>query len=188
MAVFNIKGVKTPLKPMVIELEINVPPPPLTLLMNPESLDIKFASKVTEQRVRWIDKRESGYILHTHHDELDMMSASGKTALFYTDRGLTSFDRQDSLAWENIQKFIAIYRNNGINFNSTPGFRGSGVIDSVGRVMITYDGFIYRGSFESLTINETEEKPFNLDFSFDYKITNISGENSLSQTIFNPVI
>jgi len=185
---FNITGVKKPLKQMVVELEINNPPPPLILLINPETLDLKFAHKVTEQRVRWTDRKQSGYILHTHHDELDMMSASGKTAMFYTDKGLTSYNRKDSLAWENIQKFIAIYRNNGMNFNSTPGRRGSSVIDSVGRVLITYDGSIYKGSFESLTINETDEKPFNFDFNFEYKITHTLGQNSLSNSIFNPLI
>lgn len=188
MAEFNITGVKAPLKPMVIELEINESPPPLVLLINPESLDLKFVPKVSEIRTRWIDRSESGYIFHTHHDELDVLTASGRSAMFYTSRGLTSAERERTLGWENIQQLVAVYRNNGMNFNKKPNRRGTGVIDSVGRVLIIYDGYLYRGSFESFTLGETADRPFNLTFTFDFKVTETFNVRGVSQTIMNNIL
>jgi hypothetical protein len=170
MAEFNISGAIRASKPMVFELEIKNPPPQLTLLINPESLDFKFTPRVTESRVRWTNTRDSGYIFQTHHDELDILSVSGQSAMFYIDTGLTSAERKRSIAWENIQKLVAIYRNNGMNFNSQMG-KGMSVIESVGRVHIVYDEVLYIGSFDSFTLNEAAEKPFNLNFTFDFRVT-----------------
>lgn len=170
MAEFSISGVIAASKPMVFELNINNPPPQLTLQINPESLDFKFSPRVSESRVRWTNQRDSGYILQTHHDELDILSVSGQSALFYTDKGLTSVERRRTIAWENIQKLVAIYRNNGMNFNSQMG-KGMSVIESVGRVHIIYDEVLYSGSFDSFNLSEAAEKPFNLNFSFDFRVT-----------------
>lgn len=178
----NITGAKTALKPMVFELDIVQSPPALILLINPESLDLKFTPKVTEARTRWTDRRQSAYIFHAHHDELDMLSAAGKSAMFYDSNGLTSGNRTESLAWDNIQKLLAIYRNNGMNFNSKPNSISS-VIDFVGRVVITYDGYIYRGSFESFSISEAQEKPHNVEFNFEFKVTQIYNIGGASNKI-----
>lgn len=167
----NITGSKRPIKPMVFELDINFPPDPLILLVNPETLEKRFISRVSESRVRWINRNDSGYILQAHHDELDVLSMSGRSALFYSQNGLTTRERRQSLGYDNIQKLVAIYRNNGVNFNRRPGRRGTNLMQSVGRVVITFNGYIYRGSFENLTITETQERPFNLEFSFEFKVT-----------------
>jgi len=188
MADFDITGAKLAAKPMVFELDINVPPDPLILLVNPETLDNKSTSKVVENRVRWVDRRDSGYILQTHHDELDVLSLSGRSALFYTDEGITSQDRERTLGWENIQHLLAIYRNNGMNFNRRPNSRGTNLIQSVGRVVISYDGYIYRGSFENFALNEVQEKPFNLDFSFDFKVTRMISVRQRSQSILQNIL
>lgn len=179
MAEFSITGVKAALKPVSFELDINDAPPVLTLLINPENLDVRFTSKVTPTRVRWTTRNDSPYILQHHHDELDTMTMTGKSAMFYTNRGITAQDRTRSLAWENIQKLLAIYRNNGLNYNRKPGREG--IITTVGRVLIVYDGFIFQGSFQTFSITESEEKPYNYDFTLDYKVTkifNIRGANT----------
>jgi len=171
MADFSITGAKPASKQMVFELDIVNPPPQLIILINPESLDIKFTPKVVENRVRWTNQKDSSYIFQVHHDELDILSASGQSAMFYTDKGLTSTERKKTLGWENIQQLLAIYRNNGMIFNRKPGQRGTNVLESVGRVLITYDEILYVGFFESFSLNEAAEKPFNLNFSFDFKVT-----------------
>jgi len=186
MAEFSITGVKKPTKPMVFELDIEDSPPPLVLLINPESLDTKFAPKVSETRVRWYDRRESGYVFDVHHDELTVLSASGKSAMFYTNLGITSEDREQTVGWENIQHLVALYRNNGMNFNSKPNLKS--LINSVGRVVITYDAFIYRGSFDSFSLTETQEKPFNLEFSFEFKVTQTISTKGLSNSIMRNVL
>lgn len=188
MAEFNITGAKIAGKPMVFELDINEPPPPLVLLINPETLDTKFTPKVSESRVRWSNKSSSSYILQVHHDELDTLAASGKSAMFMTNEGITSADRTRTLAYENIQQLIAIYRNNGMNFNRRPNRNGQNYIESVGRVTITYDNFVYRGSFESFSLNEVQEKPFNYEFSFEYKVTRMIDVRGVGNQIMQNII
>ena len=188
MADFSITGAKLAGKPMVFELDIVESPPSLILLINPINLDVKFTPKVVEERVRWMSRSKSPYVLQAHHDELDVLSMGGTSALFYTNQGLTSQDRQQSVGYENIERLVAIYRNNGMNFNRKPNSRGMSVIDSVGRVVITYDEFIYRGSFDSFSLTETAEKPFNLEFSFDFRVTETYNIQGLSQTIMTSLL
>jgi len=183
MAIFNITGARAPLKPMVFELDIIEPPAALILLINPDNLTLKFTPKVTPERVRWTTRRSSSYILHAHHDELDTLNATGKSALFYNNDGLTSANRHETIGWENIQKLLSIYRNNGMNFNKKPMQKGSSVIDSVGRVLITYDDVLYKGHFDSFSLNESAEKPFYLDFSFDFKVTRMINVRGQSNTV-----
>jgi len=158
-------------KPMVFELDIDEPIKPLILLINPSSLDIKFTPKITQQRVRATGQNPS-YIYHAQHDELDVLSASGKSAMFISDKGLTRIDRTKTLAYENINELLKIYRNNGTNRNKKPnGKVNPCVVDSIGRVVINYNGFIYRGHFTNFTISENATTPFNLDFTFEFKVT-----------------
>lgn len=160
-------------KPMVFELDINDPPPSLTLLINPSSLETRFVPKITEQRVRWTGTNIP-YIFHAQHDELDVLSATGKTAMFISETsGLTRIDRTKTLAYENISKLLAIYRNNGTNRNTKPdGIINPCTIESVGRVVLSYNGFLYRGHFTTFAISENDSTPFNLDFNFEFKATN----------------
>ena len=177
---FNgIKGVKSPVKPLVIELDIYEAPPPFTLLINPSEFVIRYAIKISESRVRWVDASDSGYIFQAHHDELDTISMNGVSALFYDDGGLTSDNREISLAWENINQLLAIYRNNGLNYNNKITQNNNAMINSVGNVLITYDGCLFKGNFLNFNINENDSKPFNYDFSFEFKVVNVKDTNKL---------
>jgi hypothetical protein len=173
MATFNKTTVKrTNVKPMVFELEINSPPPPLILLINPATLETKYTSRIAEQRTRWTGGNIP-YVFQAHHDELDTLSATGKSAMFISnDKGLTRIERTKTIGYENIEKLVAIYLNNGTNRNTKPNSSiNPCVIDSVGRVVLNYNGFIYQGHFTSFSVSETEAMPFNVDFTFEYKVT-----------------
>jgi hypothetical protein len=113
---------------------------------------MKYAVKITEYRVRWVDAKDSGYVFHAHHDELDAMSVSGKSAMFYDSEGLTSDNRENTAGWENMNQLVAMYRNNGLNFNRKVTQTNASMIDSVGSVLITYDTVVYRGYFQSFSI------------------------------------
>jgi hypothetical protein len=177
-------------KPMVFELDIKNPPGPLVLLINPATLEIKYASKITEQRVRWTGLLNPAYIFQAHHDELDVITATGKTAMFMTtEKGLTRVDRRNTLAYENIEKLIAMYRNNGANYNTKPNSTISPcAIETLGRVIISYDGFVYKGHFTNFSTTENEATPFNIDFNFEYKISRtFSIDQVLESGILNRV-
>lgn len=181
MATYSVTGVIKSPSQMVIELIINEPPPPLILLINPQSLDFKYTPKITTFRTRWTDQNYTPYILHTHHDELDTLSIAGTSAMFYSDKGITVSERTSSIAWENIQQLIAVYRNNGMNFDKKPGKRGA--IESVGRVSIYFENIFYYGSFDNFTLNEVDEKPFNMTFNFDFKVTKVFGSNGTGDSV-----
>ncbi len=158
-------------KPMVFDIDIDEPPASLVLLINPSNLEIKFQPRVAEQRIRWTGLT-SAYVFQVHRDELDILTATGKSAMFMSDKGITRKDRTDTLAYENIETLVAIYRNNGMNLNKKPGSTiNPCAIDSVGRVVITYNNFMYRGHFTSFTFTENDGNPFNVDFSFEFKVT-----------------
>ena len=172
---------------MMFDLDIVRQPDSFALLINPSNLNLKFAPKISEQRIRWTSEN-IGYVFQAHHDELDVLTASGISAMFVSfTHGITRENRTNTMSYNNIQQLIALYRNNGTNVNPKSGQTiNPCMIDSVGRVVITYDGFIYRGHFISFTITENDEKPFNINFSFEFKVTQMLNiGNVLQQQFFN---
>lgn len=171
-------------KPMVFDINITPAPASLALLINPTTFDIKYTPKISEQRVRWtgIDADTSSsnaYIFHVHHDELDVITAAGKSAMFLTDsEGLTRINRTDTYGYKNVERLVAFYRNNGMNLNRSKN--SSGAINSVGRVKISYDNFIYEGHFISFSFSENDTSPFNVDFSFDFKVTKTFSKDQIT--------
>jgi hypothetical protein len=169
------------IKPMVFDLDIENAPPTVYFLINPSNFELKYTPKIAEQRVRWSNKN-IGYIFQAHHDELDTLSTSGTSAMFVSENGITRVNRNDTLAFRNIQQIIALYRNNGININTkSSSSLNPCMIDSVGRVVITYDGFVYRGHFTSFSITENDDKPFNISFSFEFEISQLINIGSALQ-------
>lgn len=172
----NIVGCKTPVKPMYFELDIVDPPPILMLAINPHDFTKTFTKKVADGRVRPSNRDTAPYVRHFDYDELDVLSCSGTSATFYHNKGLEHINRTKTLGYRNLKSLVEIYRNNGRNYNSSrfnaPLITGgSGLIKSVGRVIIAYDDMIYRGAFDSFTINEIDAKPFNLEFSFQFTVS-----------------
>ncbi len=179
----NITGVKAPLLPiqfgLVLEDRRQIPPP-VVLMINPNNFDINNTSKVAPVRVRQIDSSYKGYILHVHHDELTEVSMSGKSAMFYNEGGADIEGFQNSLAWNNVQNFLAIYKNNGFNYNKYPGYFGRSHIKSIGHVEIIYDNVIYKGHFLNMTLSQDEVNPLTIDFDISFKASSIIDNDSES--------
>jgi hypothetical protein len=187
MADFHVAAVHPPIKPMVFELDIDFPPPPLILLLNPSQLEFKYSSKLQETKGRFgNDRRDTGYIMQVAHDELDVISAECRSAQFYDDGGLTYKNSHRSIAYENFAQLLAIYRCNGMNYTRQGTTQGASLIQSVGKVLIIYDGSIYKGFFDSFSTSSTQEVPFWIGFNFEFKVietTTISG--MMSPTVRN---
>lgn len=171
----NISATKTASKPMFFELDIKDPPPVLTLLINPNTLNKSFSKRIVQARIRPTSRDRGAYTLQYNQDELDVLSCSGSSAMFYSERGLTTTYRTDTLAYRNLKSLVEIYRNNGRNFAQRQKYPlvsgGDGLIESVGRVIIAYDDIVYRGSFDSFSIQEHDQKPFNLMFDFQFVVS-----------------
>jgi hypothetical protein len=173
----NILGCKVPAKPMYFELDIENPPPVLSLAINPNEFNKALAKLVSQSRHRSMARDRQPYLYNTVYDELDTISCSGLSAMFYSNKGLTTETRRDSIGFRNLNSLIEIYRNNGRNYVNKPTKNislinnNNGLIKSVGRVIIAYDDIIYKGSFDSLSVDETDQKPFNLSFDFQFTIS-----------------
>jgi hypothetical protein len=174
----NIIGNRFAAKPMYFELDIDQSPPILMLAINPQSLNFNFTKKVTQSRSRPSTRDFGAFVYNFSFDELDTLTCSGQSAMFYANNGLTTTFRKDSLGYRNFNSLVQIYRNNGRNYVTRPSndsplvTGGSGLIKSVGRVIIAYDDVIYRGSFDSFNYEEVDTKPFNFTFNFQFVVSN----------------
>lgn len=172
----NILGSTFAANPMYFELDIDDAPPVLLLAINPENFNKSFTKKVTQARNRPVTRNKASYVFNFDFDELDVMSCSGTSAMFYGQNGLTVDSRKETLGYRNLRSLVEIYRNNGRNYNKrttnvSPLLTGgNGLIKSVGRVIIAYDRVIYKGSFDSMSVEEVDEKPFNMQFNFQFTI------------------
>jgi len=172
---FNgITGVSKDLKnylPMVLSLRIKNAPSDLVLLMNPNTLTHSLTKKITPAKTR-ADSFSSGYVVQFARDELDTLQASGVIAMMYDfNYGLCSTDIL-SESYDHFQKILAFYDNNGVNFNS----KFFPIVDSVGRVVITYDGYEYSGCFDNFSYKQVANDPFNFTFSWDFTISSFDKE------------
>lgn len=156
---------------MSIELMVDVPVPVLVLLIGPQAMDSTFSKVISETRVR------GGWVLEHWGEDLDQLSASGTSGAFISGTnpgGLTRYDRRGTAAFQNIRSLETLYRNNGVNYvssSNTPELvLGGDLIKSVGSVMITYAGVLWVGRFASFSLEETADKPFCVDWSFQFVV------------------
>jgi len=169
----GITGVKTPVLPMVLSLIIKNAPPPLTLLINPNSMSMTFAKKVNHEKTR-ADSFTSGYVIQYAKDELDVMQANGITAMMYNGGLCTSNNMSQS--YDHFLKLLAYFENNGINYDD----KFTTIPLSVGRVMISYDDVNYYGCFDDFNWKQTAAEPFNFTFSWNFTISSTIDTNSYS--------
>jgi len=134
--------------------------PDLTMSINPQNLSTDYKQLINRKRTI------GGFVEEHWGEELDSMSSSGRTANFYGPTGLTNYARRDTQAFLELEKFINIYRNNGTLFDEK-----TGMLVAQGSVVMNYDSAVYRGYFESLSITESGEKQFDLEYEFSFKIT-----------------
>lgn len=149
-----------------IEIAKNVPA--LQLLINPNTFSRRYEHQVDYAKGR---RRP---IVSMWHEKPVVISGKGTTAAQYAIRqsgegGLTSSNRINSLAYENLISLASIYRNNGLTFTSGLGDSSNSGVPLISMsVYIYYDGTVYIGSFDSFSISDSAEKPFNLEYSFDF--------------------
>jgi hypothetical protein len=113
------------------------------------------------------------------------VSASGRLAGFYAldtnvsgagspgnGPGLTRAARNFSKAYENFLSLYFIYKNNGAIYipeefteNATRQ-----VLAMLGSVYIYYDNTLYIGSFSSLNVQESDDKPYGLQYDFEFSV------------------
>lgn len=151
------------------------------LIINPSSLSIGNVSLSNDVYTR------SGWVSTLWGNQQSTISANGSTAGFYyqpqSSTGITNIKRKDSIAFINLLDLMSLFKNNGANFLRDSreedlfksGF--SRIINVMDTVKVSYDGSEYIGEFISFTLDESAEKPYSLDYSFEYIIHGISTDS-----------
>jgi len=172
---------------VIVQLNKVLATPPLTLLINPEQLQITYTKKQVYQ-----DRNRFNYIFQSWGEEQVRLSVSGKSAGFVvgavggagtfetnngqgvipteTDEpsGYQYASKWDSAAWQNLMGLFAFYRNNGYIYDNR-GRPSSEAHLFIGNVEIAYDQWVYVGNFENFQYSYSEDKQHGaVDFSFDF--------------------
>jgi hypothetical protein len=145
----------------------------LAMHVNPHDFGESFTkSKTTVMTV-------GGYVEWLWPDELDSISASASTGGFIgPDTGLVSgwdgsrgknavsgtTGRHGTIAWERQEDLLDLFHNNGVIFN------GQGAPVLHGNVMCIYDRGIYTGYFTTFSVDESDEKAFSFEVSWEFKV------------------
>lgn len=157
--------------------------PELTMVVNPEMMQFSFAKNIQDEYTR------GGHSIEESLANLTSINVSGSTGAFITgESGLNRHYRNLSASYQNLMSLFFIYKNNGTVITNQSLANSSGTvdrnkvlfggkdirrIDKVGSVEMTYDGTIYRGSFESFDINEDANMPFRATYSFVFNVRKI---------------
>ena len=150
--------------------------PSLTMLINPSSLETQYNSLISETRTL------GGFVHEYWGEQLTSLSASGSTAMFVNDFGLTNESRTTE-AYQYFISLLNIYKNNGKSYYKTyitnASLRNPNRITDLSFVSMIFDGKEFQGRFESFDYAETAGKPFTLDYNFSFKVFNIVGQLTL---------
>ena len=162
--------------------------PPLTLLINPQSLTISHAKKQI-----YTDRSRSNHIFQSWGEEQVKLSVSGKTGAFMvgdppsnfhtrrgsatqitetaTATGVQFAAKRDSAAFQNLMNLLLFYRNNGYIYDR---IGRSEAHLWIGSIAIDYDQFTYVGNFESFEYSYANDKQNGgIEFSFDFTASRI---------------
>jgi len=149
--------------------------PSLTMLVNPSNLDIAYSPLITETRTL------GGFVHEFWGEQLTSLTASGKTAMFLDENGLTNKNSRSTESFQYFMSLLNIYKNNGkgyfsANDKSTQAIYNPTKIASLGIISMFFDKKQYDGYFESFTYTEDASMPFNLEYSFTFKALKIFGQ------------
>ena len=133
--------------------------PILLLHVNPDNFSKKYAPIITRDITR------GAYVEYHWGDQLDEISASGSTGAFIsTQVGLTAGNRRATIAFAKYEDLLAVYRNNGMIYDS------EGNIIFSGQIRILFDGNVYNGYFSNFAPTEEAEQPFTFGLSWTFKV------------------
>lgn len=148
--------------------------PPLRLLVNPKSFKVSSEKIIADGS--W---GRNGPIIEHWGEGQDRIEASGTVAAFYSmdsynanGPGLSRTARQFSTSYQNILAMWLIYKNNGGIWLQDPVSPNSRIqnLTVIGSVYLYYDEILYVGSFDNISLTESETTPYTLEYSFGFTV------------------
>jgi hypothetical protein len=156
----------------------------VTLLINPTTLNHGKTSAVYANYTR------QGYVTQLWGPNQDLLTSTGTTAAFMVDGiGLTAVGRRQSFGMQNFFALFYAYRNNGYQLLDIANMNSilTRVINIVHGVEVSYDGQIFMGHFNNFTLDENADKPFLLDYNFEFVISSLSNNYEEIRGHFEPI-
>jgi hypothetical protein len=140
----------------------------MVLWVNPNSLTIKYTRKV--ERIQTL----GGWVEQHWGDDTQAIDISMSTGGFMrlytglsnvTSPNTTGGTRRETLAYDTYLDMLALFHNNGSVYDI------SGKVALQGIIKLTFDGGVYLGWFNSFTVQESADKPyqFTMSASMDIK-------------------
>lgn len=169
---------KAEIKATTIAIQQMRDTPPLRLLVNPETFKVSSEKVIADGN--WT---RNGPIIEHWGEGQDKLEASGKVAGFFAidanspnpdaegeGPGLTRVVRNFSASYHNLLSLWLLYRNNaGIYTKSLDGTELAR-LSMVGSIYIYYDDIMYVGSFDSFNLTEADDKPYTLEYNFQFTV------------------
>jgi len=148
----------------------------LILLINPDSVNHGKVNSVQASYTR------QGYVIQPWGPNQETLSATGKTAAFMvTDRGLTNLAQQSTIAFHNLMALVALYRNNGYQYEDPLISKDTQLRTNLNRVIsvirgvrMTYDGDSFLGHFNTFTLDQDAASPFLMGINFEFICSTLS--------------
>jgi len=162
---------------IALQLDAILKTPPLTLLVNPISLNITY-----EKVQQYTNNTRFGFVYESWGEQQPKLSISGQTGAFIAGAGNTNLSgrettspsgvqfacKRDSAAFQNLMNLFTVYKNNGYIFDTLFGSKSPHFI---GALSIEYDGWVYIGHMENFNYGFEEKESQNGRVQFDFEFT-----------------
>lgn len=142
--------------------------PGLLMLVNPSSFQRSYEATVDAPKAR------GGHVVHMWLERPLSISCQGVTAVQFAidssgNGGATGSHRVHSISYRNLMSLVATYRNNGQLYTGQSGDSSQNGVPTLSMsVFIYYDGHVYIGSFDDLSVTDSADKPFNMAYSWKF--------------------
>jgi hypothetical protein len=175
---------------VIAQLRAMLETPPLTMLINPQSLTVARRKKQQYQ-----DRNRTGYVFQAWGEDQVRLNVTGRIGAFYAGTGFLDGGqpqnfrglggvrqgavtntsavsgnqyaaKRDSASWQNLMSILTLYRNNGYIYDLIDE---SEAHQWIGMISITYDQWTYTGHFENFSFGYTEQNMRGgIEFTFDF--------------------
>jgi len=165
---------------ITMQLAALVNTPPLILLINPTTLNLKYTKKQ-----QYTERTRYGYVFQAWGEDQPKLSIESKCGAFISgERGVQFASRRDSVAWQNLATAFHFYRHNGYIYDTVGK---SNANHFVGALSIHYDGWVYYGNMDSFnyTFEENQAKG-GIVFSLEFTV-NAMVDTSKSSLVVAPL-
>lgn len=160
--------------------------PPLTLLINPTSMNI-----TRPKLLQFSQRTRQGFVFQAWGEEQPVMSISGKIGAFIAGAnplvgvlqpgeptpsatGAQFASKRDSASYQNLMALLSIYKNNGYIHDT---INNTNAHHFVGSISIEYDQRVFVGNFNSFNWGYQDDQPnggltFEIEFGISQEFDN----------------